>query len=105
MKIDLRNLVTPSNVITLILQESQKKEREGGAENLLEEVIVENFPDLGTETDIQIQQAQRIPNKINKSRPTPRHITIKMAKYSHKEKTLQAARQKKTVTYKGNTIK
>ena len=55
------------------------EEREKGAENLFEEIIVENFPNLGMETDIPIQEAQGVPNKINPKRSTPRH-TIKMSK-------------------------
>ena len=68
-------------------------------------MIAENFPNLVKETDIQIQEAQRTPIKINKSRPTPRHIVIKFEKYSDKEKILKAARQKKSLTYKGRPIK
>ena len=41
---------------------------------------------LGKETDIQIWVAQRTPNKISKSRFTPRHIVIKMAKCTDEEK-------------------
>ena len=44
-------------------------------------MIPENFPNL-EETDIKIQKAQRVPIKINKIRPTPRHTAIKFAKYS-----------------------
>ena len=51
---------------------SKEEERERGAENLFEK-IAENFPNLGKETDIQIQEAQRTLIKINKSRATPRH--------------------------------
>ena len=47
----------------------------------------ENFPNLGKETDIEIKEAQRTPIKINKSRPTPRPIIIKFAKYSEKGKS------------------
>ena len=42
--------------------------------------MAENFPNLKKETDIQMQEAQRIPNKINPNRPIPRHILVKMAK-------------------------
>ena len=43
--------------------------------------MVENFPNLKKEINIQIQEAQRAPNKLNPNRPTPRHIIIiKMAK-------------------------
>ena len=41
-------------------------------ENLFEELIADNFPNLVKETDIQIQEAQRAPNKINPRRSTPR---------------------------------
>jgi len=56
---------------------------------LFEEITAENFPNLGKETDNHIQEAHRTPIKINKSRSTPRHIVIKMAKYSDKEKILK----------------
>ena len=42
--------------------------------------MAENFPHLKKETDIQIQKAQRVPNKIYSNRPTPRHIIIKILK-------------------------
>ena len=42
--------------------------------------MAENFPNLKKETDIQIQEAERVPNKMNPNRHTPRHIIIKMAK-------------------------
>ena len=39
----------------------------------------ENFPNLMKEIDMQVQEAQRVPNKMDTKRPTPRHITIKVA--------------------------
>ena len=42
--------------------------------------MAENFPNLAKETDIQVQEAQRVPNKMNPKRPTPRHIIIKIPK-------------------------
>ena len=45
--------------------------------------------------DIQVQEAQRVPNKINSNRHKPRHIIIKMAKV--KESILKAAREKQSV--------
>ena len=53
------------------------------------------------EIDTQVQEAQRIPNKLDPKRTTPRHIIIKMAKVKNKEIILQAAREKQRVTYKG----
>ena len=42
--------------------------------------MAENIPNLRKETDIQVQEAQRVPNKMNPNRPTPRRAIIKMAK-------------------------
>ena len=55
-------------------------------ENIFEEIITGNFPNL-KDTEFKIQEAQRAPNKLNPNRPTPRHIIIKMAKVSDKERT------------------
>ena len=70
------------------------EEREKGIENVFEEVMAENFPNLKKDTDIQIQEEQRVPNKMNPNRPTPRHMIIKMAKV--KERILKAAREKQS---------
>ena len=72
---------------------------------LFEHIIAENFPHLRRETDIQIQKAQRTPIKINKSRPTPGHITVKFAKYGDEQKILKAVRENKSLTYKGRQIR
>ena len=64
----------------------------------------ENFPKLVKEIDIQVQETQRAPNKMDPKRPTPRHIIIKMPKVKDKERILKAARIKKAVTYKGVPI-
>ena len=49
----------------------------------------------------QVQEAQRVPYRINPRRNMPRHILIKLTKTKHKERTLKAAREKQQVTYKG----
>ena len=51
------------------------------------------------EIDMQVQEAQRVPNKIDAKRPTPRHTIIKMTKIKDKERILKAAREKQLVTY------
>jgi len=65
----------------------EEEERQKWAENVFQEIIAENCPNLGKETDIQIQMAQRTSIKINKSRPTAGYTVIKFAKHSDKEKT------------------
>ena len=63
---------------------------------------MENFPNLAKEIDFQeIQEAQRVPKKLDPKRNTPRHVIIKLPKIKDKEKILKAAREKETVTYKG----
>ena len=64
----------PSN-ITFILQESQKKKRRKKREEIL-------FEKIKSEKSSGRKQISRSPNKINKSRFTPRYVVIKMAKYS-----------------------
>ena len=75
------------------------KSGEKKTEGLFEEIIAENYPNLGKETGIQVCKAQWIPLKINKNRSTPQHIIVKLAHY--KEKILRAAQDKRSLTYKG----
>ena len=66
----------------------------------------ENFPHLAKERDFQeVQEAQRVPKKLDPRRNTPRHIIITLAKMKQKERILEAARDKDTVTYKGVPIR
>lgn len=51
-----------------------------GAEDKFEYIMAENFPNLEKEIDIQIQEAQSTPERINPKRPTPRYSVINMAK-------------------------
>ena len=57
------------------------------------------------EIGIQVQKAQRVPDKMNPKRPTPRHIITKMPKVKDKERILKAAREKQRVIYKGVPIR
>ena len=52
----------------------------------------------------QVQEAQRVPHRINPRRNTPRHILIKLTKTKHKKRILKASREKQQITYKGNPI-
>ena len=59
------------------MSEGEEKEQEIG--NLLEKIMKENFPYLVKEIDMQVQEAQRVPNKMDPKRTTtPKHIIIKM---------------------------
>ena len=72
--------------------------------NFFKEIIVENFSNMEKEIVIQVQEAQKVPYRINSRRNMPRHILIKLTKTKHKERILKAAREKQQVTYKGNPI-
>ena len=58
----------------------------------------ENFPNLVKEIDIQVQEALRVPSKLDPKRTTPGHIIIKMPKVKDKERILKAARENQRVT-------
>ena len=61
----------------------------------------ETFPNLAKEIDFEeVQEAQRVPKKLDPKRNTPRHIIITLSKMKQKERSLEAAREKETVTYK-----
>ena len=60
---------------------------------------------MGKEIVNEVQEAQRIPYRINPRRNMPRHILIKLSKIKYKEKILKAAREEQQITYKGNPHK
>ena len=66
----------------------------------------ENFPNSVKEIDFQeVQEAQRVPKKLDPRKHTLRHIIITLAKMKDKERILKAARGKERVTYKGVPIR
>ena len=81
------------------------EEEEQGIENLIEKVMMENFPNLRREKVTQIQESQRVPSKRTPKRPTARHIIIKMGKFQDRDRILKVATGKQKVTYKGAPIR
>ena len=82
------------------------EEQQQEIENLLEQIMKENFPSLTKEIDFhEVQEAQRVPKKLDPRKQTPRHILITLPKIKNKERLLEAAREKDTVTYKGVSIR
>ena len=64
-------------------EEEQKKE------NLFENIMKENFPNLAKEIDFQeVQEAQRVPKKLDPKKHTPRHFIITLPKIKDKERIL-----------------
>ena len=84
----------------------EREEEKQGIENLFENIMKENFPNLAKETGFQeVQEAQRVPKKLDPRKHTPKHITITLHKIKDKERILKSAREKETVTYKGVPIR
>ena len=80
---DLWDNIKYTNILILgVPEEEEKKE---GYEKIFEEIIVENSPNMEKEIVNQVQEAQRVPYRINPRRNTPRHILIKLTKTKHKK--------------------
>ena len=69
---DLRDNVKCPNIRIIGVPEEENKKKDH--EKILEEIILENFPNMGEEIITQVQETQRVPNRINPRRNTPRHI-------------------------------
>ena len=101
---NLQDILKRSNIQIIGVPEGEEEEQQ--IENLFEQIMKENFPNLGKEIDFQeVQEAQRVPKKLDPRRNTPRHIIIPFPKMKQKERILEAAREKETVTYKGLPIR
>ena len=95
------NFKCTNSGITGLMEEEKDQE----IENLFEKITKGNFPNLVKEIDTQVQEAQRVPKKMDAKRTTPRQIIIKMPQFKDKERILKAAREKQSVTYRGVPIR
>uniref|UniRef100_A0A7N5JKT2 L1 transposable element RRM domain-containing protein n=1 Tax=Ailuropoda melanoleuca TaxID=9646 RepID=A0A7N5JKT2_AILME len=92
-----------SNVRIIGIPEGVEKNR--GLEEIFEQIVAENFPNLARETHICVQEAERTPSKLNQDKPTPRHVIVQFANIRSKDTVLKAARAKKFLTYQGKGIR
>ena len=60
----------------------------------MKKIVKENFLNLVKEIDMQVQEAQRVSNKMDAKRPMLRHIIITIPKVTDRERILKAAREK-----------
>ena len=76
-----------TNILIIGVPEGEERERRD-----LRKYLAENFPNMGNEIVNQVQEVQRVPERINPKRNTLRHIVIKLTKI--KDKTLKATKEK-----------
>ena len=92
-----------SNIQIIGVSEGEEEEQE--IENLFGK-IMKNSLNLAKEIDTEeVQEAQRVPKKLDPRKNTARHVISKLSKIKDKERILKAAREKETVTYKVVPIK
>ena len=80
---DLWDNIKCNNIRIIGVPEGE--EREKGPQKIFEEIIVKNFLNMGKEIATQVQEAQRVPYRINPRRNTPRHIVINWQKLKTKK--------------------
>ena len=81
------------------------EENESKLENILQDIIQENSPNLARQANSQVQEIQRTPQRYSTRRATPRHIIVRFTRVETKEKILRAAKEKGQVTHKGKPIR
>ena len=81
----------------------EEEEKKKGYEKILEEITVENFPNMEKEIVNQVQEAQRVSYRINPRGNTPRHILIKL-KILNIKKNIKSSKERQQVTHKTNPM-
>ena len=89
---NLQDILKCSNIWIIGVPGGEEEDQK--IENLFERIMKENFPSLAKEIDFQeVQEAQRVPKKLDPRRNTPKHIILTLPKMKQKERILEAARQ------------
>ena len=93
---NLQDTLKRSNIRIIGVPEGEEEEQK--IEILFEQIMV-NVPSLAKEIDFrEVQEAQRVPKKLDPRRNTQWHLIITFPKIKDKERILEAAREKDTVT-------
>ena len=89
---DLWDNIKSTNIRIIGVPEEEKKKK--ACEKNFVEIILDSFPNMEKEIVNQVQEAQRVPYRINSRRNMPRHILIKLTKTKHKERKQQGRSNK-----------
>ena len=100
---DLWDNIKCTNIQIIGVPEKEGKSK--SYEKKFEEIIDENFHNMEKEIVNQIQEAQRVPYRINPRRNTPRHLLIKLTRRTYKGKKTESSNRKATNNIQGNSHK
>ena len=95
---DLWDNIKHTNIRIIVGPEEEKKK---GYERIFEEIIDDNFLNMEKEIINEVQEAQRVPYRINPRRNTPRHILIKLTKARTQRKNIKSSKGEKTSNIQG----
>ena len=98
-----RNLWDNIKCTNISITSSEEEEKERGADNIFEDIIVENFPNMGKETLQRVQEEWKVTYRINPKRNAPKHTVIKMTK--RKTENTKSSRERQQITYKAMKLK
>ena len=91
---NLQDILKSSNIRIIGVPEGEEEEQ--NIENLFEQIMKENFPNLAKKVDFQeVQEAQRVPMKLAPRRITPRHIIITLPKIKMGENLKSSKRKRR----------
>ena len=99
---DLWDNIKHTNIRIIGVPEGE--ERQKRPKKISEEIIVENFPNMGKEIATQVQEVHRVPGRINPRRNTPRHTVIKLTKIKDR-KLIKSNKGKTTNNIQANSHK
>ena len=98
-----RNLWDNIKCTNISITISEGEEKEKGADNIFEDIIAENFPNIGKEIVQRVQEVWKVTYRINPKSNAPKHIVIKMTK--RKRENIKSSGERQQITYQAIKLK